>query len=153
MGGRLDDPEIRDEPNLPPAEVRSSLDNQGSSGIHVRNSTARKPYRGLDADVWEALSFVEGKEGDCMSRDIRLGGWFRRTCFDTSLPLCCLCLQGIWVGFTPFGSSALPPPSHRVNVEPGCVVSNACASGPCPPHADCKDLWQTFSCTCWPGGC
>ncbi|XP_042137625.2 cadherin EGF LAG seven-pass G-type receptor 3 isoform X2 [Peromyscus maniculatus bairdii] len=61
------------------------------------------------------------------------------------------CIQGIWVGFTPFGSSALPPPSHRVNVEPGCVVSNACASGPCPPHADCKDLWQTFSCTCWPG--
>ncbi|XP_052577356.1 cadherin EGF LAG seven-pass G-type receptor 3 isoform X3 [Peromyscus californicus insignis] len=61
------------------------------------------------------------------------------------------CIQGIWIGFTPFGSSALPPPSHRVNVEPGCVVSNACASGPCPPHADCKDLWQTFSCTCWPG--
>ncbi|XP_041532693.1 cadherin EGF LAG seven-pass G-type receptor 3 isoform X5 [Microtus oregoni] len=61
------------------------------------------------------------------------------------------CIQGVWIGFTPFGSSALPPPSHRVNVEPGCVVTNACASGPCPPHANCKDLWQTFSCTCWPG--
>ncbi|EGV92128.1 Cadherin EGF LAG seven-pass G-type receptor 3 [Cricetulus griseus] len=61
------------------------------------------------------------------------------------------CIQGVWIGYTPFGSSALPPPSHRVNVEPGCVVTNACASGPCPPHAHCKDLWQTFSCTCWPG--
>ncbi|CAO2633507.1 Cadherin EGF LAG seven-pass G-type receptor 3 [Lemmus lemmus] len=61
------------------------------------------------------------------------------------------CIQGVWIGFTPFGSSALPPPSHRVNAEPGCVVTNACASGPCPPHANCKDLWQTFSCTCWPG--
>ncbi|ERE74629.1 cadherin EGF LAG seven-pass G-type receptor [Cricetulus griseus] len=60
------------------------------------------------------------------------------------------CIQGVWIGYTPFGSSALPPPSHRVNVEPGCVVTNACASGPCPPHAHCKDLWQTFSCTCWP---
>nr|XP_017451421.1 cadherin EGF LAG seven-pass G-type receptor 3 isoform X4 [Rattus norvegicus] len=61
------------------------------------------------------------------------------------------CIQGVWTGFTPFGSSALPPPSHRINVEPGCTVTNPCASGPCPPHANCKDLWQTFSCTCWPG--
>ncbi|XP_034514164.1 cadherin EGF LAG seven-pass G-type receptor 3 isoform X5 [Ailuropoda melanoleuca] len=59
--------------------------------------------------------------------------------------------QGVWLGSTPSGSPALLPPSHRVNVEPGCVVTNACASGPCPPHADCLDLWQTFSCTCWPG--
>lgn len=61
------------------------------------------------------------------------------------------CIQGVWFGSTPSGSPALLPPSHRVNVEPGCVVTNACASGPCPPHADCRDLWQTFSCTCWPG--
>ncbi|XP_014647237.1 PREDICTED: cadherin EGF LAG seven-pass G-type receptor 3 isoform X4 [Ceratotherium simum simum] len=61
------------------------------------------------------------------------------------------CIQGVWLGSTPLGSPALLPPSHRVNVEPGCVVTNACASGPCPPHADCQDLWQTFSCTCWPG--
>ncbi|XP_049718775.1 cadherin EGF LAG seven-pass G-type receptor 3 isoform X1 [Elephas maximus indicus] len=61
------------------------------------------------------------------------------------------CIQGVWLGSTPSGSPALLPPSHRVNVEPGCVVTNACASGPCPPHADCRDLWQTFSCTCWPG--
>ncbi|XP_053752974.1 cadherin EGF LAG seven-pass G-type receptor 3 isoform X5 [Panthera pardus] len=59
--------------------------------------------------------------------------------------------QGVWLGPTPSGSPALLPPSHRVNVEPGCIVTNACASGPCPPHADCRDLWQTFSCTCWPG--
>ncbi|XP_040325547.1 cadherin EGF LAG seven-pass G-type receptor 3 isoform X1 [Herpailurus yagouaroundi] len=61
------------------------------------------------------------------------------------------CIQGVWLGPTPSGSPALLPPSHRVNVEPGCIVTNACASGPCPPHADCRDLWQTFSCTCWPG--
>ncbi|XP_025311538.2 cadherin EGF LAG seven-pass G-type receptor 3 isoform X4 [Canis lupus baileyi] len=61
------------------------------------------------------------------------------------------CIQGVWLGSTPSGSPTLLPPSHRVNVEPGCVVPNACASGPCPPHADCRDLWQTFSCTCWPG--
>ncbi|XP_043443286.1 LOW QUALITY PROTEIN: cadherin EGF LAG seven-pass G-type receptor 3 [Prionailurus bengalensis] len=61
------------------------------------------------------------------------------------------CIQGVWLGPTPWGSPALLPPSHRVNVEPGCIVTNACASGPCPPHADCRDLWQTFSCTCWPG--
>nr|XP_039333568.1 cadherin EGF LAG seven-pass G-type receptor 3 isoform X2 [Saimiri boliviensis boliviensis] len=61
------------------------------------------------------------------------------------------CIQGVWLGSTPSGSPALLPPSHRVNVEPGCVVTNACASGPCPPHADCLDLWQTFSCTCRPG--
>ncbi|XP_047419247.1 cadherin EGF LAG seven-pass G-type receptor 3 isoform X3 [Sciurus carolinensis] len=61
------------------------------------------------------------------------------------------CIQGVWLGSTPLGSPALLPPSHRVNAEPGCVVTNACASGPCPPHADCRDLWQTFSCTCWPG--
>ncbi|XP_072797323.1 cadherin EGF LAG seven-pass G-type receptor 3 isoform X2 [Vicugna pacos] len=61
------------------------------------------------------------------------------------------CIQGVWLGSTPSGTPALLPPSHRVNVEPGCVVTNACASGPCPPHADCRDLWQTFSCTCWPG--
>uniref|UniRef100_A0A2I3H1V3 Cadherin EGF LAG seven-pass G-type receptor 3 n=1 Tax=Nomascus leucogenys TaxID=61853 RepID=A0A2I3H1V3_NOMLE len=61
------------------------------------------------------------------------------------------CIQGVWLGSTPSGSPALLPPSHRVNAEPGCVVTNACASGPCPPHADCRDLWQTFSCTCWPG--
>ncbi|XP_042638822.1 cadherin EGF LAG seven-pass G-type receptor 3 [Orycteropus afer afer] len=61
------------------------------------------------------------------------------------------CIQGVWLGSTPSGSPALLAPSHRVNVEPGCVVTNACASGPCPPHADCRDLWQTFSCTCWPG--
>ncbi|XP_043741817.1 cadherin EGF LAG seven-pass G-type receptor 3 [Cervus elaphus] len=61
------------------------------------------------------------------------------------------CIQGVWLGSTPSGSPALLPPSHRVNVEPGCVVTNACASGPCPPRADCRDLWQTFSCTCWPG--
>ncbi|XP_017658689.1 cadherin EGF LAG seven-pass G-type receptor 3 isoform X2 [Nannospalax galili] len=61
------------------------------------------------------------------------------------------CVQGVWLGSTPLGSPALLSPSHQLNVEPGCVVTNACASGPCPPHADCKDLWQTFSCTCWPG--
>ncbi|XP_042521894.1 cadherin EGF LAG seven-pass G-type receptor 3 isoform X3 [Dipodomys spectabilis] len=61
------------------------------------------------------------------------------------------CVQGLWLGSTPLGSPTLLPPTHRVNVEPGCVVTNACASGPCPPHADCLDLWQTFSCTCWPG--
>ncbi|XP_006873718.1 PREDICTED: cadherin EGF LAG seven-pass G-type receptor 3 [Chrysochloris asiatica] len=61
------------------------------------------------------------------------------------------CIQGVWLGSTPSGSPALLPPSHQINVEPGCVVTNACASGPCPPHADCRDLWQTFSCTCWPG--
>ncbi|XP_058144461.1 cadherin EGF LAG seven-pass G-type receptor 3 isoform X2 [Dasypus novemcinctus] len=61
------------------------------------------------------------------------------------------CVQGVWLGATPSGSPALPPPSHRVNAEPGCVVTNACASGPCPAHADCRDLWQTFSCTCRPG--
>ncbi|XP_053785575.1 cadherin EGF LAG seven-pass G-type receptor 3 isoform X1 [Desmodus rotundus] len=61
------------------------------------------------------------------------------------------CIQGVWLGSTPLGSPALHPPSQRVNVEPGCVVNNACASGPCPPHADCRDLWQTFSCKCWPG--
>ncbi|XP_055985703.1 cadherin EGF LAG seven-pass G-type receptor 3 isoform X1 [Sorex fumeus] len=61
------------------------------------------------------------------------------------------CIQGVWLGSTPSGFPALLPPSHRVNVEPGCAVTSACASGPCPPHADCRDLWQTFSCTCWPG--
>ncbi|KAM6169737.1 cadherin EGF LAG seven-pass G-type receptor 3 isoform 2-T2 [Rhynchocyon petersi] len=61
------------------------------------------------------------------------------------------CIQGVWLGSTPSGSPPLLPPNHRVNVEPGCVVTNACASGPCPPHSDCRDLWQTFSCTCWPG--
>ncbi|KAM5292012.1 cadherin EGF LAG seven-pass G-type receptor 3 isoform 2-T2 [Ctenodactylus gundi] len=61
------------------------------------------------------------------------------------------CIQGVWLGSTPLGSPALLSPSHQVNVEPGCAVTNACASGPCPPHADCRDLWQTFSCTCWPG--
>ncbi|XP_048650555.1 cadherin EGF LAG seven-pass G-type receptor 3 isoform X2 [Marmota marmota marmota] len=61
------------------------------------------------------------------------------------------CIQGVWLGSTPLGSPALLPPTHQVNVEPGCVVTNACASGPCPPHADCRDLWQTFSCTCQPG--
>ncbi|XP_032989039.1 cadherin EGF LAG seven-pass G-type receptor 3 isoform X1 [Rhinolophus ferrumequinum] len=61
------------------------------------------------------------------------------------------CVQGVWLGSTPSGSPALLPPSQRVNVEPGCVMTNACASGPCPPHADCRDLWQTFSCKCWPG--
>ncbi|XP_060060672.1 cadherin EGF LAG seven-pass G-type receptor 3 isoform X2 [Erinaceus europaeus] len=61
------------------------------------------------------------------------------------------CIQGVWLGSTPSGSPALLPPSHRVNVEPGCVVTNACASGPCPPHADCQDHWLTFSCTCRPG--
>ncbi|KAM4821570.1 cadherin EGF LAG seven-pass G-type receptor 3 isoform 2-T2 [Thomomys bottae] len=61
------------------------------------------------------------------------------------------CIQGLWLGSAPLGSPTLLPPSHGVNVEPGCAVTNACASGPCPPHADCRDLWQTFSCTCWPG--
>ncbi|XP_058534397.1 cadherin EGF LAG seven-pass G-type receptor 3 isoform X1 [Ochotona princeps] len=61
------------------------------------------------------------------------------------------CIQGVWLGTTPSGSPALLAPSHRVNVEPGCVVTNSCASGPCPAHADCQDLWQTFSCTCQPG--
>ncbi|XP_036288227.1 cadherin EGF LAG seven-pass G-type receptor 3 isoform X1 [Pipistrellus kuhlii] len=61
------------------------------------------------------------------------------------------CVQGVWLGSTPLGSPALHPPTQRVNVEPGCVVDSACAPGPCPPHADCRDLWQTFSCTCWPG--
>ncbi|XP_011373757.1 cadherin EGF LAG seven-pass G-type receptor 3 [Pteropus vampyrus] len=61
------------------------------------------------------------------------------------------CIQGVWLGSTPSGSPALLPPSQRVNVEPGCVMTDACASGPCPPHADCRDLWQTFSCKCWPG--
>uniref|UniRef100_A0A8C0NT61 Cadherin EGF LAG seven-pass G-type receptor 3 n=1 Tax=Canis lupus familiaris TaxID=9615 RepID=A0A8C0NT61_CANLF len=73
------------------------------------------------------------------------------SCFDMGLTPCWLCPQGVWLGSTPSGSPTLLPPSHRVNVEPGCVVPNACASGPCPPHADCRDLWQTFSCTCWPG--
>nr|XP_023415852.1 cadherin EGF LAG seven-pass G-type receptor 3 isoform X2 [Cavia porcellus] len=61
------------------------------------------------------------------------------------------CVQGVWLGSAPLGSPALLPPSHRVNVEPGCIVTNACASAPCPPHADCQDLWQTFTCTCQPG--
>ncbi|KFO18617.1 Cadherin EGF LAG seven-pass G-type receptor 3, partial [Fukomys damarensis] len=61
------------------------------------------------------------------------------------------CIQGVWLGSAPLGSPALLPPSHRVNVEPGCFVTNACASGPCPPHANCQDLWQTFTCTCQPG--
>ncbi|XP_021113438.1 cadherin EGF LAG seven-pass G-type receptor 3 isoform X2 [Heterocephalus glaber] len=61
------------------------------------------------------------------------------------------CIQGVWLGSAPLGSPALLPPSHRVNVEPGCIVTNACSSGPCPPHANCQDLWQTFTCTCQPG--
>ncbi|XP_075403418.1 cadherin EGF LAG seven-pass G-type receptor 3 [Tenrec ecaudatus] len=61
------------------------------------------------------------------------------------------CIQGVWLGSTPSGSPALLPPSHRTNVEPGCAVTDPCASGPCPPHADCQDLWQAFSCTCRPG--
>lgn len=73
-------------------------------------------------------------------------------CSDMGLTPGWLCLQGVWLGSTPSGSPALLPPSQRVNVEPGCVMTDACASGPCPAHADCRDLWQTFSCKCWPGG-
>uniref|UniRef100_A0A7N4PQZ0 Cadherin EGF LAG seven-pass G-type receptor 3 n=2 Tax=Sarcophilus harrisii TaxID=9305 RepID=A0A7N4PQZ0_SARHA len=61
------------------------------------------------------------------------------------------CIQGVWLGTVPSGAPALPPPSSKMNAEPGCSVLNSCASKPCPLHADCRDEWQTFSCVCHPG--
>uniref|UniRef100_A0A5F8GI98 Cadherin EGF LAG seven-pass G-type receptor 3 n=1 Tax=Monodelphis domestica TaxID=13616 RepID=A0A5F8GI98_MONDO len=61
------------------------------------------------------------------------------------------CIQGVWLGAMPSGAPALPPPSSKMNAEPGCNVLNPCASKPCPVHADCQDEWQTFSCICHQG--
>ncbi|XP_061869715.1 cadherin EGF LAG seven-pass G-type receptor 2 [Colius striatus] len=58
------------------------------------------------------------------------------------------CLQGARVG------GAAPRPEEaaaRVGVERGCAPPDPCAAGPCPPHSDCRDEWDSFSCRCHPG--
>lgn len=61
--------------------------------------------------------------------------------------------QGVRVSETPKGVSSLDPSrGESINVEPGCSLPDPCDSNPCPANSYCSDDWDSYSCSCDPGG-